>query len=102
MTTQAIGLIVMTKSAKKPKQVRIYLNEENQQTLEEMASRMPELEESKLTTMLVSASLRAVREINYRFTFPIRLKFCELIEDENPRLALNEEKPEYRKARSTK
>jgi hypothetical protein len=59
------------KNPNKPKQVRVYLNDENESMLRALAEKV-DMPESQIMTMLVSASLRAAKENDYILTLPIR------------------------------
>lgn len=70
--------------ALKPKNVRLYLNEENQQMLRELASSALDFSESQLLTLLVTASLRTLKAQGYRFTIPLKLAVVEDVELPTP------------------
>ena len=67
----------MAKDPKKPRQVRVYLNEENAEIFATLGDRIPDLEDSRLLSLLVSAVLRAAKENDYRFRVPLKIHFCE-------------------------
>lgn len=57
----------------KPKNVRIYLNQENQEMLREAAKLAVDLSEQHLLTLLVSAGLRALKDSGYRIHLPFKM-----------------------------
>jgi hypothetical protein len=61
----------------KPKVARLYLNRENQQMLEELASKVVDLSESQILTLLVTSSLRALKNNGNRFTLPLHLEITQ-------------------------
>lgn len=60
-------------SAKKPRQVRVYLNEEAAELLAQASGQISDISESQLTTMIVVAGLRALRDANFRMVLPFRM-----------------------------
>ncbi len=64
----------MATGLKKPKQARVYLNEENQAMLEDLTRRLVDLSESQVVTLLLSASLRAVKSNNNQMPLPLVFK----------------------------
>lgn len=60
-------------STTKPKQVRVYLNDEAGSLLREAAERIPDLADSQIVSMLVLSSLRALKAAEYRFSIPLEM-----------------------------
>ena len=83
----------MTATAKKlKKQVRVYLDPAEEGMLGEVVKMFGgKLNESDVMTLLLSASLNAVKEKNYRFVMPLR--FTVTGEAEPSAYILNEPKP---------
>lgn len=61
----------------KPKVARLYLNQENQQMLEELASKVVDLSESQILTLLVTSALRALKANGNRLTLPLNLDIIQ-------------------------
>jgi len=76
----SVSLSLPPAMALKPKNVRLYLNEDNQQMLRELASKARDFSESQLLTLLVTASLRALQTQGYKFTVPLSLAVVEDVE----------------------
>jgi hypothetical protein len=75
----------VAKQVNKHRAVRLYLNDENDGTLRKLADEMgPELEESKLASVLLAAALRAVKVNGYKIPLPLRFSIEE--ETFNPRI----------------
>lgn len=70
----------MGNAVKKSRQARLYLNEDNETMLRELSEAQPDLPESSLCSMLLSAALRAAKRNGY--TMPLPLEF-EIIEPKN-------------------
>lgn len=64
-------------SAQKPKQVRLYLNEECQTLFAALVNGVQPLPESQLTTILMTAALRALRDQDYKLTLPLKFLVVE-------------------------
>jgi hypothetical protein len=77
----------------KPDHVRIYLNAENKETLQELAKRWKDFSESQLATLFLAACLRAAKESDYRITLPLNVKFIDEPSVTPRAIALNEPKP---------
>lgn len=74
----------MTITAKKSKkQVRVYLDAEEEGMLSEAMKSAQKLAESDLMTMLTSAALRALKDNNYRITLPLKLRMLSESETEH-------------------
>jgi hypothetical protein len=58
---------------KNRKQVRVYIDDDDAPLLAEVQKLFGKVTETDVVTALVSASLRAVKENNYRITLPLRL-----------------------------
>jgi hypothetical protein len=58
----------------KPKVARLYLNRENQQNLEELASKVVDLSESQILTLLVTSSLRALKANGNQLSLPLNFQ----------------------------
>ena len=59
--------------ATKPQQVRVYLNQESGDLLRAAGSKIPDLSEAQLVSLLVLAGLRALRANEYRVTLPLEM-----------------------------
>lgn len=64
-------------SAKKPKQVRVYLNEEAADLTKAASEEIGDISESQIVSILVLAGLRALRERGYKMTLPLKLSLVE-------------------------
>jgi len=62
---------------KSKKQVRVYLDSEEEGILGEALKTHEKLTESDLMTWLSSAGLKALRENNYRLTLPLKMEVVE-------------------------
>ncbi len=77
----------------KPDHVRIYLNAENKETLQELAKRWKDFSESQLATLFLAACLRAAKESGFRITLPLNVKFTDETGVPSRAITLNEPKP---------
>lgn len=64
-------------TTKKPKQVRLYLNEEASDLLEAAGAELRDLSEAQIASFLVMAGLRAIKTAGYKLTFPLQLNLAE-------------------------
>jgi hypothetical protein len=64
-------------SAQKPKQVRLYLNEECQTLFADLVEAVQPLPESQLTTILMTAALRAMRDRDVKLSLPLKFAVVE-------------------------
>jgi len=71
----------MTKDGTKPKQVRVYLNAENESLLRELSAHVSELSESQIVTVLITAALRACVASGNRIPLPLKFTVSEGLED---------------------
>jgi integrase len=69
-----VDSVVRMKDELKHRQVRVYLNSENQRILSEFAARVGDISESQLMTLLVSAGLRAAKDADFKIALPLVLK----------------------------
>lgn len=81
---------------KKPNQARVYLNEENQQMLDKLAENQPDLEKSKIMSILLSAALRAAKQNNYRLPMPLHFTISEGALEYSRAVLLSESPPKKR------
>jgi hypothetical protein len=58
----------------KPKQVRMNLNEECQAMFAELSRVAQDLPESQLSTLIITAGLRALKAEGYQITIPLRFR----------------------------
>ena len=70
VVTSCHSLLVPTK----PKVARVYLHRENQETLQELASKVVDLSESQILTLLVTSSLRALKANGNQLSLPLHFK----------------------------
>ncbi len=64
-------------TTKKPKQVRLYLNEEASDLLEAAGAEIRDLSEAQIASFLVMAGLRAIKHHGYKLTFPLHLDLVQ-------------------------
>lgn len=62
---------------KKPRQVRIYLSGEVEAMFNSLVKNAPDLAETEVARILVAASLRALKEHDYRLSFPLKFEINE-------------------------
>lgn len=68
----ALSLSTVTHvSVYKPRQVRLTMNEEMQRSWAEVMKNCSDLSEAQVCTMIMAASLRALKDADYRITLPI-------------------------------
>lgn len=65
------------KSAMKPKQVRMNLNEECQRMWCELSESAGDLPESQLATLIITSGLRALKAKGYRVTVPLKFEVVD-------------------------
>jgi hypothetical protein len=58
----------------KPKVARLYLNRENQQMLEDLESKVVDLSDSQILTLLVTSSLRALKANANQLSLPLNFE----------------------------
>jgi hypothetical protein len=63
----------------KRKQVRIYLDAENQAQFERLVERIGSMSESVVMTALVSSAVEACVEAGYRMPLPLKFQIAEVI-----------------------
>jgi hypothetical protein len=77
----------MTNNPTKPKQVRVYLNPQNEEMLRSLAANVEELSESQIATMLLSAGLKACADAGNRMPLPLKFEMSEgVLEEAKPLL----------------
>lgn len=64
----------------KPKIIRLYLSEENQNALKDLEAIALDLSQQQLASMLLTAAMRAMKEANNKIRIPIR--FAVMSDDE--------------------
>lgn len=64
-------------SSNKPRQVRIYLNEEGSELLRSASAKITDISESQLTSILVLAGLRALKTTGFKMSLPLSLTIEE-------------------------
>lgn len=77
MTFNAFSPTHVPMTHKKPKQVRLYLNEEAADLLEAAGAEIRDLSEAQIASFLVMAGLRAIKTHGYKLTFPLHLDLVQ-------------------------
>jgi hypothetical protein len=84
MTLRALSRTHDPMTTKKPKQVRLYLNEEASDLLEAAGAEIRDLSEAQIASFLVMAGLRAIKLHGYKLTFPLHLDLVQASGNPSP------------------